>query len=143
MKKIIRYILIIMVISIGIVGCGKKENKENKKDIKEKKVEADDGKFSEEDMKKAIDVLKAEASKIEGLNVEIVEYRVAEQKELEEYSIKYNISLDNIMILRTELTTADVDTTLGFEPNKKIKNYEWLLIKDYDSMNWKVVEKGI
>ncbi|MFJ7932523.1 DUF4829 domain-containing protein [Peribacillus sp. NPDC096448] len=142
MKKVIFYLCLIVVI-FSIVFY----NQVGKTNNVQVSIEKSD-KFSEEEINEAVVSVKKKFKEFKGCKLTEIWYSESESKEFAEDYLKYgggyenSVNVENVIVL---LSNFDVDSSGGdgsFEPNSTQSNWNWILIRDSKSDDWRVDDWG-
>jgi hypothetical protein len=141
MKKVVKYLSIILVV-FSLVGCSQNNEFTN--------ITVDIGestKFSKEEIDKAIDCLKRsfdfEACTLTNIYYDEEKSNTAIKDYLQfGKGSENNTKPENIIVLLSDFDVDDSGDNPVLEAGSTYTNYNWILIRDDNSGNWKVNDWG-
>ncbi len=142
MKKMLFYLCLILMI-FSLVAC-KQAGKTNKVVIST----SESAKFSKMEVNAAINCVKKKFKDFEGCNLTKLWYDEERSNSIIEGYLSNgkgsvnNVKAENVIVL---LSNFDVDSSGGdggFNPNSAYSNWNWILIRDSKTDNWRVDDWG-
>lgn len=141
MKKVAMYLIMILVTFI-LVGCNQNDKYTNLKvDIGESIN------FSDEEINKAVDCLKSNFD-FEACTLTKIYYDEKKSNNaVKDYlqfgkGLENKVKAENVIVLFSDFDVDGSGKNPVLEPNSTYTDYNWVLIRDNKSKNWKIVEWG-
>lgn len=142
MKKVLFYLFLILMV-FSLMAC-KQAGKTNKVVVSS----GESVKFSNTEVNSAIDCVKEKFKDFEGCNLTKLWYDEERSNSIIEGYLSNgkgsvnSVKIENVIIL---LSNFDVDSSGGdggFNPNSTYSNWNWILIRDSKTGNWRVDDWG-
>lgn len=141
MKRLVKYLSIILV-ALSLVGCSKNNESTN--------ITIDIGestKFSEKEINNAIDCLKTNFD-FEACTLTKIYYDEKKSDTAVEDYLKFGkgsvskVRPENVIVLLSNFDVDDSGDNPVLEPGETYTDYNWILIRDNKSSNWKIDDWG-
>ncbi|MPW27171.1 DUF4829 domain-containing protein [Alkalibaculum sp. M08DMB] len=142
MKKIIASICIILVV-FSLAAC-KQVGKTNNVEVNTGKS----NKFSQEEINDAINCVKKKFKGFEGCNLTKLWYDEEKSNDFIEGYLENGkgsvngVKAENVIVLSSEFDVDSSGGDGGFNPNSTYSNWNWILIRESKTSDWKVNDWG-
>lgn len=140
-KAVYFFIIVLMLFSLDVFSI---HDRDNDAKIAIGKSE----KFSEEEIKEAIECTKKNFKSLEGCTLTDIWYDEEKSNKLTQDHLKYGggyeagNTAENTIILMTNFDVGFFGAAPTLEPNSTYTDYQWCLVRDNKNTKWEVVASG-
>lgn len=142
MKKMVFSLCLILVV-FSLVAC-KQDGRTNDVEVRIEKS----NKFSEAEINNAIDSVKKKFEDFHGCNLTKLWYNEEKSNHIIEDYLKSGkgsengVKAKNVIVLLSNFAVDSSGGDEGFNPNSTYSNWNWILIRDSKTGNWRVDDWG-
>lgn len=136
MRKKIAIPLVVLIIII-VLNCGGSSVQFAKIDF------GTSTRFSKEELNNAVGCIKKEFRTYKGCTLKTIVYCEEETKEqAQEWSEQYEVRPSNVAIFKSDFTTSSSSIEDGFNDNDLYSDWTWILVRENNKSDWRVVSAG-
>lgn len=149
MKKFLTFLFIILV-TFHLLGCRQynKLNNEVSKTNNQETATKKYTKFSDDKINEATNCVKTKFKDFKGCTLTQLWYDEEKSNHVVEIYFKNRsgelstVKAENAIVLLSNFNVADPGSNSGLEPNSTYSDWNWILVRDSKTSNWKVVDWG-